>query len=84
MLDIHPWADQVKYARTGGEMMSMAVRIAQEAENQKFFVLYGWYDWYLSSNLSKTDSLKDHLLGLEPIGVPYEMTGSVIPFKFNN
>ena len=45
----------------------------------------GWHDWYLSSNLSKKDSLKDHLLpGLEPIGVPYEMTGSVIPFKFNN
>ena len=88
LLDIHPWADQVKYARTGGEMMSMAVRIARAASRKSkilFCGYHGWHDWYLSSNLSKTDSLKDHLLpGLEPIGVPYEMTGSVIPFKFNN
>ncbi len=88
LIDIHPWADQVKTARTGGEMMSMAVRIARASTGKSkilFCGYHGWHDWYLSSNLSKKDSLKDHLLpGLEPIGVPYEMTGSVIPFKFNN
>ncbi len=88
LIDIHPWADQVKTARTGGEMMSMAVRIARAATGKSkilFCGYHGWHDWYLSSNLSKKDSLKDHLLpGLEPLGVPYEMTGSVIPFKFND
>jgi len=88
LIDIHPWAQQVKYARTGGEIMSMAVRIARAATGKTkilFCGYHGWHDWYLASNLSKKDSLKDHLLpGLEPNGVPYEMTGSAIPFKFND
>ena len=88
LIDIHPWADQVKTARTGGEMMSMAVRIARASTGKSkilFCGYHGWHDWYLSSNLSKKDSLKDHLLpGLEPMGVPYELSGSVVPFKFNN
>ncbi len=88
LIDIHPWAEQVKYARTGGEIMSIAVRIARAATGRDkvlFCGYHGWHDWYLSTNLSKSDKLKDHLLpGLEPIGVPKELTGSVIPFRFNN
>ncbi len=88
LIDIHPWAEQVKYARTGGEMMSMAVRLARAATGRSkilFCGYHGWHDWYLSSNLTKSNSLKDHLLpGLEPLGVPYDLSGTVIPFKFNN
>ena len=29
LLDIHKWADQVKFARTGGEMMAVAIRLAR-------------------------------------------------------
>ena len=68
--------------------MSIAVRIARAATGRDkvlFCGYHGWHDWYLSTNLSKSDKLKDHLLpGLEPIGVPKELTGSVIPFRFNN
>ena len=28
LLQLHPWAEQVRYARTGGEAMAVAVRIA--------------------------------------------------------
>src|SRR3989344_6601679 len=29
LMRLHPWADMVRYARTGGEAMSIAVRIAR-------------------------------------------------------
>ena len=88
LIDIHPWAEQVKYARTGGEIMSMAVRIARAATGRDkvlFCGYHGWHDWYLSTNLNKDDKLKDHLLpGLEPMGVPKDLQGSILPFRFNN
>ena len=29
LIDLHPWADMVRFARTGGEAMAIAVRIAR-------------------------------------------------------
>lgn len=85
---IHPWADMVRYARTGGEAMAIAVRIAR-AKTGKDLVLFcgyhGWHDWYLSSNLADDKSLDGHLLpGLEPKGVPRGLKGTAIPFKYND
>ncbi|MCK4817280.1 aminotransferase class III-fold pyridoxal phosphate-dependent enzyme, partial [bacterium] len=52
LCNIHPWAEMVRYARTGGEAMAIAVRIAR-AHTGKDMVLFcgyhGWHDWYLSS-----------------------------------
>ena len=46
---------------------------------------HGWQDWYLSANLKSNEKLNEHLLpGLEPLGVPKGLKGSVIPFRFNN
>ncbi len=88
LLDIHPWAEQVKYARTGGEMMAVAVRLARAATRKDkilFCGYHGWHDWYLSTNINSEDKLKDHLLpGLEPLGVPKNLDNTVIPFRFNN
>ena len=40
LIDIHPWADQMKTARTGGEIMSVAVRIARAyASKEKVTIL---------------------------------------------
>ena len=39
----------------------------------------------LATNLKNNSGLEEHLLpGLEPLGVPKGLKGSVIPFKFNN
>ena len=35
LLDIHKWADQVKFARTGGEMMAVAIRLARAYTNKE-------------------------------------------------
>ncbi|QDU80909.1 3-aminobutyryl-CoA aminotransferase [Polystyrenella longa] len=87
LVRLHPWADQVRYARTGGEAMTVAVRIARAATNRShiaFCGYHGWHDWYLAANRQKEDSLQGHLLpGLHPNGVPEELAGTAIPFQYN-
>lgn len=88
LCDIHPWAKKVRYARTGGEAMAIAVRIAR-AKTEKDIVLFcgyhGWHDWYLSANLADNRSLDGHLLpGLEPAGVPRGLRGTALPFNYND
>lgn len=85
---IHPWADMVRYARTGGEAMAVAVRIARAGTGKDLILFcgyHGWHDWYLSSNLADKRSLDGHLLpGLDPAGVPRALKGTAIPFKYND
>jgi glutamate-1-semialdehyde aminotransferase len=88
MCKLHPWAEMVRYTRSGGEAMAVAVRIAR-AKSGKDKILFcgyhGWHDWYLSANLSTNKSLDGHLLpGLDPAGVPRGLKGSSIPFNYNN
>ncbi len=88
LTEIHPWADMVRYARSGGEAMSIAVRIARAASKKDvvlFCGYHGWHDWYLSANLASDRALDGHLLpGLSPSGVPRYLKGSSYPFKFND
>ena len=88
LLKIHPWAEMVRYARTGGESMAIAIRIARAATGRDkiaFSGYHGWHDWYLSCNLSGKDKLTGHLLpGLDPNGVPKNLQDTVLPFEFNN
>ena len=73
LLDLHKWAEQVRFARTGGEACSIAIRLARAATGKDkilFCGYHGWHDWYLSANLKKKN-LDDQLLpGLESKGVP--------------
>ena len=87
LLKLNPWADMVRYARTGGEAMAIAVRIARAYSGKDkiaFCGYHGWHDWYLSANLADDANLDGHLLqGLEPLGVPRSLKGSAIPFTYN-
>ncbi|WP_373032492.1 aminotransferase class III-fold pyridoxal phosphate-dependent enzyme [Sulfurovum sp.] len=88
LCDLHPWADKVRYARSGGESMAIAVRIAR-AKTQKDIVLFcgyhGWHDWYLAANLADDEALDGHLIpGLSPRGVPRGLKGTSFPFKYND
>ncbi len=88
LIELHPWADMVRYARSGGEACAIAVRIGRAASGKDkvaFCGYHGWHDWYLAANLNDDDSLSGHLLpGLEPNGVPKALTGTSIPFQFND
>jgi glutamate-1-semialdehyde 2,1-aminomutase len=87
LVKIHPWAAMVRYARTGGESMAIASRIARAHTNKDviaFCGYHGWSDWYLATNLKDPKGLNDHLLsGLEPRGVPKGLHGSILPFHYN-
>lgn len=87
LIRIHPWAEMVRYARTGGESMAIAARIARAHTGRDviaFCGYHGWADWYLATNLKDPNGLNDHLLaGLEPKGVPQGLRGSIVPFHYN-
>lgn len=88
LVQMHPWADMVRYARSGGEACAIAVRIGRAASGKDhvaFCGYHGWHDWYLAANLGEDDSLNGHLLpGLEPAGVPRELRGTSTPFQYND
>lgn len=88
LIEIHPWADMARLARSGGEANAIAIRIARAASGKDgvaFCGYHGWHDWYLSANLGNEQNLASHLLpGLESIGVPQNLIGTVFPFEYNN
>lgn len=87
LCELHPWAEMVRYARSGGEAMAIAVRIARAASGKDIIAFsgyHGWHDWYLAANLASDRSLDGHLLpGLEPAGVPRGLAGTALPFTYN-
>ena len=88
LVSIHPWAEMVRFCRAGGEANSIAVRIARAFKKKEKIALcgyHGWHDWYLASNLANKKALSEHLLeGLSTNGIPKDLTGTVLPFSYNN
>jgi len=88
LVELHPWADMVRLARSGGEANAIAIRIARAASGRDKVAIcgyHGWHDWYLAANLGDEQNLDGHLLpGLEPRGVPRGLRGSVLPFRYND
>jgi glutamate-1-semialdehyde 2,1-aminomutase len=76
-----------RFARSGGEANAIAIRIARAASGREKVAIcgyHGWHDWYLSANLADDKNLDGHLLpGLEPNGVPRNLKGTVLPFRYN-
>lgn len=89
LIEINPWADMVRFARSGGEANAIAIRIARAAsgrDNVAICGYHGWHDWYLSVNLNdQGEDLSGHLLsGLDVNGVPKYLKNSVYPFMYND
>lgn len=85
---IHSWAEMVRFARTGGESMAIAVRIARAytgRDKVAFCGYHGWHDWYISANIGTQNALGEHHLpGLSPAGVPKGLQGTAFPFRYNH
>ena len=88
LIKIHPWSQQAKFARTGGEANAMAIRIARAATNNGKIAIcgyHGWHDWYLAANISNKKNLNKHLLKNIPVnGVPKELKKNIYTFDFND
>ena len=88
LIEINHWADMVRFARSGGEANSIAIRIARAASGKDKVAIcgyHGWHDWYLSANHNGGDNLSGHLIpGLSPKGVPKNLKDTVYPFNYNH
>ena len=85
LCEIHPWAENVRFARTGGEICAIAVRIARATTGRDMVAIsgyHGWTDWYIAANLGDSSSLDGQLLpSLKPAGVPHALRGSAVTFR---
>ena len=88
LISIHPWAEQARFSRGGGEIAAVAVRIARATTDRQVVAIcgyHGWTDWYLAANLGDDDALRGHLLpGLDAYGVPQGLRGTALVFQFNS
>ena len=89
LIKIHPWAQQVRFARSGGEANAIAIRLARSYQKKRqkiaFCGYHGWHDWYLAANLKNKKNLNEHLLpGLQTGGVNDKLKGSIFPFRYND
>jgi glutamate-1-semialdehyde aminotransferase len=88
LIELHPWAQMVKYTRSGGEANAVALRIARAASGKDAVAIcgyHGWHDWYLAANLESSKELSGHLLpGLEPKGVPQALLDTTHTFNYND
>ena len=58
LIELHPWASMVRFARSGGEANAIAVRIARAASGKEKIAIcgyHGWHDWYLAANLGNEE-----------------------------
>lgn len=87
LVEIHPWAEMVRFAKSGGEAAAIGIRIGRAASGKDrvaFCGYHGWTDWYLSSNIADSKSLDGQLLpGLVPNGVPRSLKDTALPFNYN-
>ncbi|MDA8533309.1 aminotransferase class III-fold pyridoxal phosphate-dependent enzyme [Candidatus Pelagibacter bacterium] len=88
LIELHPWFQMVRFARTGGEANSIAIRIGRASSGRDGVAVcgyHGWHDWYLSSNLQDKKNLDTHLIkSLQTDGVPKALKNTVFPFEYND
>tara|TARA_B110000967_G_scaffold50952_1_gene52063 strand:- start:268 stop:1569 length:1302 start_codon:yes stop_codon:yes gene_type:complete len=89
LLKIDKWGGMVKYARTGAEANSIAIRIAKSYQKNKPNIAacgyHGWHDWYLSSNLSNRNNLNYHLTNnVKTAGVNAKLKNTTFLFRYND
>ncbi len=88
LVELHPWSQMVRFARSGGEANAIAIRIARAAsgkDNVAVCGYHGWHDWYLSSNINDKNNLTQHLMkDLEAKGVPKHLRNTTFTFEYNN
>ena len=88
LCELHTWADCARFTRAGGEVGSVAARIARATTDRSVIAIcgyHGWHDWYLAANLGEDDALTGHLLpGLHAHGVPRELRGTTLTFQYGD
>ena len=88
LVDTIPSAEMVRYTKGGGEACAVAARIARGTTGRDKIIFcgyHGWHDWYQAANY-EADPVSGEFpfAGIEPIGVPKVLAGTVIPFPYGD
>ena len=65
LISLNPWAEKVRFTRSGGEANAVAVRIARAYKKKDKILIcgyHGWHDWYLSTNLQSKNNLNGNII----------------------
>ncbi len=46
LIEIHPWAGQARFTRSGGKSMAVAVRIARATTGRSKVTVSGYHGWF--------------------------------------
>ena len=88
LISMHPWFGKAKFAKTGSEANSIALRIARcSARSQNVAVCgyHGWQDWYLAANIMNNKNLNNHLMkNISSDGVNKSLKSNIFPFNYND
>ena len=88
LIKFHPWAQMVRFARSGGEANAIAVRIARSVTNKQNIAVcgyHGWHDWYLAANLNNNKTLDGHIIkGIDTRGIHKNLRNTVYTFEYGN
>ena len=88
LVDTIPSAEMVRYTKGGGEACAAAARIARGTTGRDKIIFcgyHGWHDWYQAANY-EADPVSGEFpfAGIEPIGIPKVLAGTVIPFPYGD
>ena len=88
LVDTIPSAEMVRYTKGGGEACAAAARIARGTTGRDKIIFcgyHGWHDWYQAANY-EADPVSGEFpfAGIEPVGVPKVLAGTVIPFPYGD
>ena len=88
LCDTIPSAEMVRYTKGGGEACAVAARIARGTTGRDKILVcgyHGWHDWYQAANFGVDPESGEYpFAGIEPIGVPKALAGTVIPFTYGD
>ena len=88
LVETIPSAEMVRYTKGGGEACAVAARIARGATGRDKILIcgyHGWHDWYQAANFGVDPESGEYpFAGIEPIGIPKALAGTVIPFTYGN
>ncbi len=83
-----PSAEMVRYTKGGGEACAVAARIARGTTGRDKILIcgyHGWHDWYQAANFGVDPESGEYpFAGIEPIGVPKALAGTVLPFRYGD
>ena len=88
LCDTIPSAEMVRYTKGGGEACAVAARIARGTTGRDKILIcgyHGWHDWYQAANYGVDPESGEYpFAGIEPIGVPKALAGTVLPFRYGD